>query len=937
MTVSRRDFLILGTGLGIGGFGLGTAAKADTIAELLANDGANLVAQLPPTTVFSGRHSGFMVQSDYGDFSNNFEAVFPSQAEGLTQVYRDNAQGQFPWVGPLPPEYVFACGQGEKSLHGSFFGGGESSEVSLIQSNFKDFGSKHGHLELVVRHGDRLALYWRASAAPLFWTGPLYIPSNQPHTGNPALVQGDFGTIGNFEVVVPHAQSGLLHYVRLNDVAEVPWPSPKRFGKNLGRVDAVAMLQSDYVEPGESNGHLEVIARVSNQLFSLWRASKPPYKWHVIPEAITAGLGVNLEVDGVPGFIQSQDRDFHLVVPLKQGGMAHLRRQNNLDGSWTLENQFEEIIGNVAAVSLLQNIAGGNNLELLVRVTEPQNRFQHFFTGLGDLAWQASGEFAEIEEDVANQGQWQVPYSLDFGTVGIHAAVMHTGKVLLVGYEDFEYFNETETSSVSILDPKTRKQVNALPKPQRNKFCCGHAFLPDGRLVLASGNVTETSAKSLHTFTPSGDGGSWSDFGSMSGGVRWYPTCTTLPDGRVFILAGTAQVFTTIKQTTCSQDFVSGTGIPRQVNKTYEIFDGQTKGPAIEIPELFEDCQESLGLYGLYPFVFVLPDGRLLIHGNTRTYFLDIATDTVEALPTNTQIKTSRTYPSEGSAVLLPLRPERNYQASVMIIGGGVSCEFVPSNNTNCGQGQPIAPDGNPIQTSCPGDIRDDWPATNQCEILTMNALDQGWKFAAPMAKPRVMPDAVLLPDGTVFVCGGSSTGTADAARTPVLEAEIYNPETNQWSLVASMHVPRLYHAAAVLLPSGEVLTSGTDRFYNIPPFNHPEHRVEVFKPPYLFKGPRPAIASVTNQVKYGDVFSVFTPDAASIQSACLIAPGASTHSFNMQQRFVGLKQTDGQESNELRLEAPPNSNLAPPGYYMLFLVNQAGVPSEAKFVQLQA
>ncbi|MEO0491559.1 MAG: galactose oxidase-like domain-containing protein, partial [Cyanobacteria bacterium J06659_2] len=481
-----------------------------------------------------------------------------------------------------------------------------------------------------------------------------------------------------------------------------------------------------------------------------------------------------------------------------------------------------------------------------------------------------------------------MPYSLEFGTVGIHAAVLHTGKVLLLGYEDFF---ENENSAVSILDPKTRQQVSALPNPQRNKFCCGHAFLPDGRLVMASGNVGETSAKSLHTFTPNGQGGTWSDFGDMSGGIRWYPTCTTLPDGRVFILAGTAQVFTTLQQSTCSQDFISGTGIPRQVNKSYEIFDGTTKGPAIPIPELFEDCQDSLGLYGLYPFVFVLPDGRLLIHGNTRTYFLDVATNTVEALPAKTQIKTSRTYPSEGSAVLLPLLPETNYQARVMIIGGGVSCSFTPSSNANCGQGTPITPDGNPIQTSCSDGFRDDWPTTNQCEVLDLEALGAGWKLTAPMANPRVLPDAVLLPDGTVFVCGGSSTGTADVARTPVMEAEIYNPKTNQWTQLAAMHVPRLYHAAAVLLPSGEVMTSGTDKFYNIAPFDHAENRVEVFKPPYLFQGPRPAIASVTNLVRYGDLFSVITPDAASIASACFMAPGAATHSFNMQQRWVGLER----------------------------------------------
>ncbi|WP_416670615.1 galactose oxidase-like domain-containing protein [Egbenema bharatensis] len=934
MAINRREFLILGAGFGFTTFGFSPSAQAENGSSLA--EFSTLIAQAPPIVPVFGRHSGFMVQSDYGDFSNNFEVVFPSRVSGLAQVYRDNAQSQFPWFGPLPPEYAFTCspqGQTSKNLHGSFFGSGDASDVGLIQSNFKDFGSKNGHLELIVRHGDRLALYWRASNVPLLWTGPLYIPSSEPHRGNPAMVQSTFGTLGNFEVVVPHGQSGLIHYVRFNDNPDVPWSGANRFAEELGQVDAVALLQSDYLDAGETDGHLEVIARSGTKLFSLWRSSQPPYKWTLLPQSITDGLAVPLAVTGVPGFIQTSDRDFHLVVPLQNGGMAHLRRQNNLDASWVLESQFGGSFGAVSAVSLLQNKSSTTGLDLLARVAKPESRFEHFYASTEDLTWNPGSHFEEQPKtNMATEGEWQVPYSLEFGTVGVHAALLHTGNVLFLGYEDIV---ENENSTVSILNPTTGKQVNVLPNPQRNKFCCGHAFLSDGRLVLASGNVGETSAKSLHTFTPNGDSGTWTDFGAMSGGIRWYPTCTTLPDGRVLILAGTAQVFTTIHQTTCSQDFASP-GVPRQVNKSYEIFDGATKAPSIPVPELFDDCEESLGLYGLYPFVYVLPDGRLLIHGNTRTYFLDINTNTVDLLPARTQLKTSRTYPSEGSTVLLPLRPEENYQAKVMILGGGVACSFVPSQNPNCGQGQPIDPiSGNPVQTNCQGDFRDDWPSTDQCEILNISALDQGWKVVAAMNHPRVLPDAVLLPDGTVFVCGGSSTGTADAARMPVMQAELYNPSTNQWKKLASMHVPRLYHAAAILLPSGEVMTSGTDKFYNVPPFDHAENRVEVFKPPYLFKGPRPKIVSVTNQVGYGEIFSVFTSDTAAFDYACFIAPGAATHSLNMQQRWVGLKTVNSTLDDELLLEAPPNSNIAPPGYYMLFLMSKNGVPSEAKFIKL--
>jgi len=935
--LNRRTFLFLGTSLCVGSFGLSREAHGAESFTLQIDQPLSPqdtgINNIPFSTVIPGRHSGFMVQSDYGGAENNFEAVFPSLYQGLAQVYRDNAAPGFPWIGPLPPDYTFECNPLlQNSLHGSYFGSGEASDVSLIQSDFVDSNSPHGHLELIVRYGDRLALYWRASEAPFLWSGPLFIPSTEPHTGNPALVQADFGVIGNFELVVPHAESGLVHYVRLNDNPELPWFGPTRFAEELGLVDAVAMIQSDYINDGESNGHMELIARVGNQLYYLWRESKPPSTWTLIPTPITNNFGTELNVAGVPGFIQSQNRNFQVVTPLASGGMAHLCRLNNGQVQWDLASVFGEELGPIEAVSLLQSSFENGNLEILVRTTNQPNQFINFYNSGG--GWLQGGQFTEtVEGDALNQGEWSVPYTLEFGTVGIHAAVLHTGKVLLVGYDDTE---ENENSTVSVLNPKTGQQVNVLPDPQYNKFCSGHAFLPDGRLVVASGNVEPRSAKSLHTFTPEGEGGFWTDFGPMSGDIRWYPTCTTLPDGRVSILAGTAEVFTTINQVTCSADYTSGSSQPRPVNKTYEIFDGTIKGPSIPVPEIFDTCQESLGLYGLYPFVFVLPDGKLFIHGNTRTYLLDVETNAVETLPFTTQLKTSRTYPSEGSAVLLPLLPEENYQAKVMVIGGGVSCAFsTEAEISNCGLGQSIDPDsGNPITSQCPDDTRDDWKATKTCEILDLNDLDQGWTFTTPMKNNRVLPDAVLLPDGTVFVSGGSSTGTADATRTPVFEAELYNPKTNQWTSLAHMHVPRLYHAAAVLLPSGEILTSGTDKLYNIFPFQHPEQRIEVFKPPYLFKGPRPVIAAVPEKVTYGQTFDVGTPDAGAVTMACFMAPSATTHSFNMQQRHIGLKMGD-KTANSLTLEAPPNANIAPPGYYMLFLLNAEGVPSEAQFIQL--
>ena len=147
---------------------------------------------------------------------------------------------------------------------------------------------------------------------------------------------------------------------------------------------------------------------------------------------------------------------------------------------------------------------------------------------------------------------------------------------------------------------------------------------------------------------------------------------------------------------------------------------------------------------------------------------------------------------------------------------------------------------------------------------------------------------------------------------------------------------PRLYHSNALLLPDATVLLNGGD-----PQRGNYEHRQEIYSPAYLFNSDgspanRPTISSVNpGAVRYGSTFQVFTADAGDISSAALIRPGSPTHAFDQEQRFVGLSYTA--DSGVLNVTAPPNGNIAPPGYYMLFILNSAGVPSIATFVQLSA
>lgn len=230
-----------------------------------------------------------------------------------------------------------------------------------------------------------------------------------------------------------------------------------------------------------------------------------------------------------------------------------------------------------------------------------------------------------------------------------------------------------------------------------------------------------------------------------------------------------------------------------------------------------------------------------------------------------------------------------------------------------------------------PVDIRT--AATLTCEILDTAAASPAWSLAAPMSHPRVMPDAVLLPDGKVFACNGSSTGYADNGANPVYDAEIYDPEANLWTTVCTMQAPRLYHAIALLLPDGRVLTAGTDSQWNPDPFHVSELRLELYSPPYLFHGSRPVIDSAPQLIDYNATVSIHCSGPA-VAAACLIRCGSVTHSFNSDQRYVGLEMS-ATVGGDVTVQTPPNALVAPPGFYLLFVLSSAGAPSLGKFMRL--
>jgi len=224
-------------------------------------------------------------------------------------------------------------------------------------------------------------------------------------------------------------------------------------------------------------------------------------------------------------------------------------------------------------------------------------------------------------------------------------------------------------------------------------------------------------------------------------------------------------------------------------------------------------------------------------------------------------------------------------------------------------------------------------PATATTYVIDMNQPTPRWRQTAPMAFARTYHTLTLLPDGTVLATGGGPTTDAVGVGSAVLAAELWSPVTETWTTLASMQRPRLYHSGALLLPDARVLILGGGRFNGV---GEPTDQLsgEIFSPPYLYKGPRPVITSAPSTATYGTSITVQTPDAGSIGSVSMLRLGSVTHSINQNELIAPLTFTA--TAGALTVQTPANANLAPPGHYMLFILNTSGVPSIASIVQMK-
>lgn len=431
---------------------------------------------------------------------------------------------------------------------------------------------------------------------------------------------------------------------------------------------------------------------------------------------------------------------------------------------------------------------------------------------------------------------------------------------------------------VVLWDPGTQK-ITTPSLPDDNLFCSGHAFLENGQLLVTGGHHPHGDPADdgiglldAKAYNPFTD--SWTALPNMNAG-RWYPTNSTLANGDMLVISGSKD--THFNKNPLPQVWQAATGAWRNIDDA----------------QAHRDNARALGA-DLYPRMFLTPQGQVFKAGaDQETWFLDTSGGGTWTQGPNSRFG-RRVY---GAAVMY-------VPGEILIVGGG------------------------DVGTDAVGVSTDD--ATAMAEVIDLNVAEPAWREVASMTFARQQLNATLLPDGKVLATGGVGGPGFNNEANPVLHAELWDPATEEWTKLPAMQVTRGYHSTALLLPDGRVIVAGGGQGAGATGVNN---NAEMYLPAYLFKGPRPTVTAAPAVVTYGETFAVQTPNAENVTGVSLIRLASVTHAFDQNQRFNWLHFSPGTSS--LSVTAPALPNLAPPGHYMLFILNEQRVPSVASIVQI--
>ncbi|KAG0575721.1 hypothetical protein KC19_5G025700 [Ceratodon purpureus] len=520
-----------------------------------------------------------------------------------------------------------------------------------------------------------------------------------------------------------------------------------------------------------------------------------------------------------------------------------------------------------------------------------------------------ASEFGVHGQDL---GTWEILLA-NAGIASMHAAVTNYGTVVLldrtnIGASQIALPNGTCRDSNDLVLPHDCTAHSVLFDPSTNTvrpltilsdtWCSSGQFMPDGTLMQTGGDFE--GIRKVRTFVPCPATGNCDWVESTTQQLqqpRWYATNQLLPDGRQIIIGGRA-VF------------------------NIEYIPPSANGPLyFDFLNATNDGQND----NLYPFVHLLPDGNLYIFANRDSIVYNYVTNTV--VKTFPRIPGEpRNYPSAGSSVMLPLLASNQFSVVEVLICGGAQY----------------------------GAFLEPWtrkPCSITCERIVVTDPNPIW-VEEQMPIRRCMGDMILLPNTDVLIINGASIGSQGwgFADDPVLNPVRYMPYGSpdaRFTTLTPSTIPRMYHSTANLLPDGRVMCAGSNshQFYTFTGDYPTELRIDAFSPPYLSASVapiKPTISVYPLQVTYGTPFTVTvsTPSAlTTVIELNLMSAPFNTHSYAQGQRLVNLNvggsvQVAAASVYQITATAPPTPQIAPPGYYMMFAVNQR-VPSVAVWIRV--
>nr|XP_016434335.1 PREDICTED: WSC domain-containing protein ARB_07867-like isoform X1 [Nicotiana tabacum] len=550
----------------------------------------------------------------------------------------------------------------------------------------------------------------------------------------------------------------------------------------------------------------------------------------------------------------------------------------------------------------------------------PNSIIQSSFSTSFDFKFSGQAGPIDVKNSDHRNGKW-ILLQKSIGVSAMHMQLLHNNKVVIFDRTDFGASNlslpqgqcryndeaiRVDCTAHSILYDVATNTYRPL-MVHTDVWCSSGAVNPNGTLIQTGGY--HAGERKIRLFSPciNDEHCDWTELPQNLTVKRWYASDHILPDGRVIIVGG-RRAF------------------------SYEFFPQNSQNNGIFYLPFLKETTDPKEENNLYPFLYLLPDGNIYIFANQRSVVLDYVNNKIiREFPLIPGEK--RTYPATGSSVMLPMKLVASASSpvvEVMVCGGANGGAF-----TQAEKGVFL-------------------PASRTCGRMRITDPDPVWVME-DMPMGRVMPDMLLLPTGDVIILNGASKGTAgwESAIDPVLNPVLYKPNepdpSKRFTVLKQSNIPRMYHSAATLLPDGRILVGGSNPHirYNFTGVQYPtELSLEAFRPPYLapeHSHLRPSILTVEGPVSYGQKFSItftlgFYQPAKELMVS-MIPPSFTTHSFAMNQRLLILDVVEVQRlslfAQKITVCAPPSRNIAPPGYYMVFVVHK-GVPGHSSWIRMQ-